>query len=170
MSSGGGISETAPEAPPKRQRSRRAKIITWTAVAIAVALVASVIGVVVAVRLQLSGITHIKRIDVAHRPPKYTNALNILVLGSDTRSGHNAAIGGRTGCNCSDTIMIAHVSPGRRSATVVSIPRDTVVPYYSCAPWRGLPGQQANPFAYERINAALAAGGPECVRETVEQQ
>src|SRR5215472_17616427 len=158
MSSGGGISETAPEAPPKRQRSRRAKIITWTAVAMAVALVASVIGVVVAVRLQLSGITHIKRIDVAHRPPKYTNALNILLIGSDTRSGHNAAIGGRTGCNCSDTIMVAHISPGRKSATVLSIPRDTVVPTYACAAVDGRPGQAANPYALERINATLAYG------------
>jgi LCP family protein required for cell wall assembly len=44
------------------------------------------------------------------------------------------------------------------------------VPLYACWPWRGLPGQQADPYAVERINATLAAGGPECVRETVEQQ
>ena len=123
-----------------------------------------------AVHEQLSGITHIKRIDAAHSPPKYTNALNILLLGSDSRSGHNAAIGGRVGCDCSDTIMIAHISPGRQSATVISIPRDTVVPYYACAPGTDCPGSRPDPYAYERINATLAAGGPECVRETVEQQ
>jgi len=134
------------------------------------ALIASAISIVVALRLDISGITHIKRIDTAGQPRKYTNALNVLLLGSDTRTGRNAAIGGQGGCDCSDTIMVAHISPGRQSATVLSIPRDTVVPYYKCAPWRGLPGQDANPYAFERINATLAAGGPECVRETVEQQ
>jgi len=127
-------------------------------------------GVVVALHAKLSSITHIAKIDVRHRPPKYTTALNILLLGSDTRTGHNAAIGGRIGCDCSDTIMVAHISPGRNRAVVLSIPRDTVVPYYTCSAWHGLPGQQADPYAFERINATLAAGGPECVRETVEQQ
>src|SRR5258708_19209786 len=66
--------------------------------------------------------------------------------------------------------MVAHVSPGRGNITVVSIPRDTVVPLYACSPWNGLPGQVADPYSVERINATLAAGGPECVRATVEQQ
>ncbi|HEX9032011.1 MAG TPA: LCP family protein [Streptosporangiaceae bacterium] len=153
-----------------RLRSRRARIIGWISVAVVAILVAVPLGVYAVVSMQLSSITHIVRIDGHNRPHRYSNALNILLLGSDSRTGANAAIGGQNGCNCSDTIMLAHISPGRRSVTVISIPRDTVVPYYQCAPWRGLPGQQANPYAYERINATLAAGGPECVRETVEQQ
>ena len=134
-----------------------------------VIVVLGAIGVAVAVHAQLSGITHIKKIDVQHRPPKYTNALNILLIGSD-RGSARTGVGGRAGCDCSDTLMIAHISPGRQSVTVISIPRDTVVPYYACAPTDGLPGQQADLYAEERINATLANGGPECVRETVEQQ
>ena len=137
--------------------------------AVAVVLVATGLGLFVAVRAQISGIKHIKRIDTAHSPPKYTNALNILLLGSDTRT-NQGGVGGRAGCNCSDTIMVAHISPGHKRVIVVSIPRDTVVPLYACSPWEGLPGQQADPYAAERINATLANGGPECVRETVEQQ
>ena len=154
----------------KRERSRRTKIIRWTSIAIAAVLVAGTLSAYIVVRLKLDGITHIARIDAAHRPPRYNNALNILLLGSDNRHGHNGSIGGRNGCNCSDTIMLAHISPGRGKVTVVSIPRDTVVPYYACSPTDGLPGQQADLYAVERINATLAAGGPECVRETVEQQ
>jgi LCP family protein required for cell wall assembly len=154
----------------KRARSRRTKIIRWTAIAIAAVLVAGTLSTYILLRLKLDGITHIAKIDAAHRPPRYNNALNILLLGSDNRHGHNGSIGGRNGCNCSDTIMLAHISPGRGKVTVVSIPRDTVVPFYACSPTDGLPGQQANPYAVERINATLAAGGPECVRETVEQQ
>jgi LCP family protein required for cell wall assembly len=154
----------------KPTRSRRAKIIRWTSIAVAAVLVAGTLSAYVVLKLRLDGITHIAKIDAGHRPPRYNNALNILLLGSDTRSGHNRSIGGRFGCDCSDTIMLAHISPGRGKVTVVSIPRDTVVPLYACSPWDGLPGQQADSYAVERINATLAAGGPECVRETVEQQ
>jgi LCP family protein required for cell wall assembly len=154
----------------KRMRSRRARIVRWTSIAVAAFLVAATLSAYVLIRLKLDGITHIAKIDANHRPPRYNNALNILLLGSDNRHGHNGTIGGRTGCNCSDTIMLAHISPGRGKVTVVSIPRDTMVPYYACSPWDGLPGQQADSYAVERINATLATGGPECVRETVEQQ
>ncbi len=153
-----------------RMRSRRAKIVGWTSIALVAILVVVTVGVFVAVRLELSGITHVSRIDARQRPPRYNDALNLLLLGSDTRTGRNAGIGGPNGCACSDTIMVAHISPGRGHVTVVSIPRDTVVPLYACSPWEGTPGQQADPYAAERINATLAAGGPECVRETVEQQ
>lgn len=154
----------------KRTRSRWTRVLAWVGVAMAVVLVAVTLTVYVAVRRQLSHISHVKQIDVHNRPHRYTNALNILLLGSDTRSGANAGIGGWKGCNCSDTIMLAHISPGRGRVTVVSIPRDTMVPFYACDPWRKTPGQTANPNAMERINATLAHGGPECVRETVEQQ
>jgi LCP family protein required for cell wall assembly len=153
-----------------RFRSRRAKIAGWTSIAIVGVLVVSAIGAYAALRAQMSGITHMKRIDVKQRPQRYTNALNLLLLGSDTRSGANRGIGGWAGCNCSDTIMVAHISPGHKDVTVLSIPRDTVVPLYACSPWRGTPGQHADKYAVERINATLAAGGPECVRETVERQ
>ncbi len=133
-------------------------------------LTIAVLGAYFTVRAKLDSIGRIVMADTKHRPHKYDNALNVLLLGSDTRSGHNAAIGGKIGCKCSDTIMIAHISPGRGRVTVLSIPRDTVVPYYACDPVQGTPGQQANPSAFERINATLEAGGPECVRTTVEQQ
>jgi LCP family protein required for cell wall assembly len=152
-----------------RMRSRRAKIVGWIAICLASILVVAAAGVVVAIRLELGGITHVPRIDAGHRPPQYTNALNLLLLGADTRSGPHS-IGGPIGCNCSDTILLAHISPGHHTVVVVSIPRDTVVPLYTCSPWKGTPGQQADPYALERINATLAAGGPECVRETLEQQ
>ena len=153
-----------------RMGSRRARILAWTSIALIAILLVVTGGIYAAVKLELSGITRVARIDAQQRPPQYTDALNLLLLGSDTRTGRNGRIGGHTGCNCSDTIMLAHISPGRGGVTVVSIPRDTVVPLYACSPWDGLPGQPADPYALERINATLAAGGPECVRETVERQ
>ncbi len=133
-------------------------------------LVAGVLGVYFDVRSKLDDIGRIQIADTAHRPPRYTDAVNLLLLGSDSRSGRNARIGGRIGCDCSDTIMIAHISPGRGRVTVLSVPRDTMVPLYTCAATQGTPGQQADPNAVERINQTLEAGGPECVRTTIEQQ
>src|ERR1022692_1013508 len=153
-----------------KESGRTKKILAWTAASMAAVLVVAGAGLYIAVTSRLDRITHIPVTDTAHRPPRYNNALNILLLGSDSRVGGNAAIGGAVGCNCSDTILLAHFSPGRKKVTVLSIPRDTMVPLYACAAGTGLPGQQADPAAFERINATLQAGGPECVRETVEQQ
>ena len=135
-------------------------------------LVATAVTGYLMARHTLDRIGHIQKIDNAHRPHRYTNALNILLLGSDTRTGQNASLGGHgvSGCNCSDTIMLVHISPGRGKAVVLSIPRDTMVPVYRCAPVNGQPGQTENMYALEQINWTLEYGGPECVRTTVEQR
>jgi anionic cell wall polymer biosynthesis LytR-Cps2A-Psr (LCP) family protein len=151
-------------------RSRRSRLLRWTTIALTVVLTAGALGLYFTVRAKLDSIGHIVMADRYHRPPSYNNALNILLLGSDTRSGHNRVIGGKVGCNCSDTVMVAHISPGRHEVTVLSIPRDTMVPLYKCDAVQGTPGQAADLSARERINATLEAGGPECVRTTVEQQ
>jgi LCP family protein required for cell wall assembly len=150
--------------------SRRSRILAWTSIGLSVVLVIGVLGVYFDVRAKLDSIGRIAIADDSHRPPRYTDAVNILLLGSDSRTGGNARIGGRVGCDCSDTIMLAHISPGRGKVTVLSIPRDTMVPQYACTAVQGTPGQPSDPSVYERINATLEAGGPECVRTTVEQQ
>jgi LCP family protein required for cell wall assembly len=67
--------------------------------------------------------------------------------------------------------MILHISPGRHHATVLSIPRDSMVPTVACpAAAPGAPGQQAAPGQTERINATFANGGPGCLWKTVEQE
>jgi LCP family protein required for cell wall assembly len=151
-----------------RRPSKR--LLGWASIIMTVVVTAAVLGLYFTVRAKLDSIHHIQIADTHHRPPSYNNALNLLLLGSDSRSGHNRAIGGSGGCKCSDTIMVAHISPGRHLVTVMSIPRDTMVPLYKCDPVQGTPGQAADPAAVERINATLEAGGPECVRTTVEQQ
>ncbi|PNG18927.1 transcriptional regulator, partial [Streptomyces cahuitamycinicus] len=62
-------------------------------------------------------------------PALPSEALNILVLGSDSRSGReNRRLGGGDSSGArSDTAMVVHLDAGRTSATVVSIPRDTLV-------------------------------------------
>jgi LCP family protein required for cell wall assembly len=121
----------------------------------------------------------IKRVPLTHlgtRPPQYsTDSMNVLIYGSDSRAGltpHQQYIlhTGHVSGNNTDTIMLVHISPGHHGVTVLSIPRDTMVPMYECDSGPGYPGQQANPNQYVMINSLLATGGPSCLFKTVEQQ
>jgi len=123
-------------------------------------------------RDDVNSIHQIKITGLGNRPPKYTNALNILLIGSDTRKGANKQFGRSLvdGGQRSDTIILLHISPGRKGAVVISFPRDTVVPTLACpAQGTGTPGQVADPTALERINSTFANGGPSCLYKTVEQ-
>ena len=64
--------------------------------------------------------------------------------------------------------MLLHISPGHHEVTVVSIPRETMVPVLACPASDGTTGQQADPGQLELINAALDFGGPACTWKTFE--
>ncbi|KMS77740.1 transcriptional regulator [Streptomyces leeuwenhoekii] len=99
--------------------------------------------------------------------PLPSGPLNILVLGSDSRSGaENRELGGGDSEGArSDTAMIVHLDAGRTGATVVSIPRDTLVTRPSCP----LPTGGATPEARNAMfNSAYAVGGPVCAVKTAE--
>jgi LCP family protein required for cell wall assembly len=117
----------------------------------------------------------IGRIDVSadlkgKLPPIDPNAMNLLLIGSDSRSGANAKIGGSAGIDGarSDTVMVLHIAPGARKVDVLSFPRDSVVPILACAPEAGTSGQTAQPGQVEQINSTFAYGGPGCLWKTIE--
>jgi len=166
---------------PRLLRRRRARggrysltqrVIAWTSVFLVVVLVAGALTLYVKYR-DIWG--RIKRVDVAQdlklgpRPPKYGTALNILLIGSDSRAGKNAKFGYAVQGQRSDTVMLLHISPGRKRATVISFPRDSVVPVLRCPAEPGTVGQQAAPGQIEQINSTFAYGGPGCLWKTVEQ-
>jgi LCP family protein required for cell wall assembly len=93
-------------------------------------------------------------------------SLDILVLGSDSRSGANRAYGRDEGAARSDTAMVVHLHEGRTKASVVSIPRDTLITRPECARRDG----GSEPAAYRAMfNTAYEVGGPACAVKTVEQ-
>ncbi|MFH9088115.1 LCP family protein [Streptomyces sp. NPDC017673] len=102
------------------------------------------------------------------RPSKVDNGSeNILVLGSDTRSGKNKKLGGGTddGSARSDTAMIIHVYEGHKKASVVSIPRDTLVDRPRCTDTKGTTHPAASGVMF---NEAYSTGGAACAVKTVE--
>ena len=173
------VDDTARSTPHRRRRQpegRRTRYslgqraAAWTSVAVVAVLVA---GALVAYAKYRSYWDSIQRVDVAglvgRQPPKLNNAENILLIGSDTRV-HQRGIGGSQGLTPgqrSDTLMLLHISPGHHRITVVSIPRETMVPILSCAASDGTTGQQAEP-GQELINAPLNFGGPACTWKTFE--
>lgn len=95
---------------------------------------------------------------------------NILVVGIDSRTGLSAAekrrlhVGGK-GCNCTDVMMLVHLSENRRRASIVSIPRDSYVQYADMT----APPADPGPARLGKVNGAFALGaGPLTVR-TVEK-
>jgi LCP family protein required for cell wall assembly len=149
-------------------------IVAWVSGAVVVALVATLLLGYARYREIWDGIHHDAVTGLGSRPPKYNDAMNILVFGSDTRAGltpREQAIlhVGKQGCGCSDTIMVVHISPGHHGVVVLNIPRDTMVPMYACTPGPGQTGQAADPTGYVQINETLSKGGPSCLYKTVEQ-
>jgi LCP family protein required for cell wall assembly len=157
-------------------RRRRWWILGSVSVVLVCSVVATLLVGYVKYRKVVGEVHHVAVTDLGKRPPVYsTSSENILLVGDDSRSGldHHQQVLLHTGndvADNTDTIMLLHISPGRHELTVMSLPRDTMVPYYQCNSGGGYAGQQADPNAYERINAVLAQGGPSCLWKTVEQQ
>ncbi len=140
---------------------------------LAIVLAAGSVTVYMEYRAVWDSINHVNVSGDLHekRPPADPNAMNILLIGSDSRSGYNGKIGGSDGIGGarSDTVMLLHVAPGAHQIVVISIPRDSVVPILGCTPEAGAPGQTAQPGQVEQINSTFAYGGPGCLWEAVEQ-
>ncbi|MFC8510750.1 LCP family protein [Streptomyces sp. NPDC057411] len=96
--------------------------------------------------------------------------LNILLIGSDDRSDpKNVALGGgkddRDRPPLADVQMLLHVSADRKNASIVSIPRDTIVHIPKC---KGEDGKEYPATDTSPINETLARGGAGCTLTTWE--
>ena len=109
-------------------------------------------------------------------------AVNVLVLGIDSREGKNSDLGAGdsedVGGLRNDSTMVVHISADRTRLQVLSIPRDTLVDIPSC---RHADGSSSDPQTEVMFNTSMftgADGGSEasdvapgvaCVKATVEQ-
>ncbi|MFF4176313.1 LCP family protein [Streptomyces sp. NPDC001750] len=107
------------------------------------------------------------------RPPASTKGSNVLVIGSDARTGGNIALGGGDADDIgrSDTAFLLHTYADQKHAVAVSIPRDTLVDIPPCK----LPdGSWSAPQSGAMFNAAYSVGetpegNPACTQNTVEK-
>jgi LCP family protein required for cell wall assembly len=90
--------------------------------------------------------------------------INMLIVGSDTREDQGIDFGD-VESELADVIMLLHVSADRTNASVVSFPRDLLVPIPSC------PDPKGGSFAAmsrQMINSSIGYGGVACTHLTVQ--
>jgi LCP family protein required for cell wall assembly len=160
--------EEEPTSPPARRMSRTGKALLGTAVLLALVLSAGAVFAHVARDRVLGDVQRIPDvfapIDGSSRPQKSAgteNTVNFLLVGVDTRAEEQTT--GRDGDGAvfvpgrqrSDVIILVHLAADRRTATVVSIPRDS---------WVAVPGR-----GRDKINAAYSGGGGSLLVQTVER-
>jgi len=175
---GPGEPDYLPPSGPRRGRHRRGGRPRWLKVAGWIGAMLGILVVAVAgwgfyEYRKLSGNIH--RIDVlAPNDPaireaaKQRNAENFLLIGSDTRAGANSRYedtAGQVSGQRSDTTILAHLSPNRDKAILISIPRDSWVDVPAC---RKRDGSTSTPGA-NMFNSAFETGGPKCTVLTVQK-
>lgn len=156
---------------PGRPRRKKMSGLRKSLITVGVLLMVLIVGGIVAIQVITTRVLgDVERIpdvfstlDESARPDKPVGTektLNFLLVGVDTRADEQTTgtdgdgepfVAGR---QRSDVIMVVHVAADRKTASIVSIPRDSWVP---------IPGQGKN-----KINAAFSSGGGALLIRSVE--
>ena len=97
-------------------------------------------------------------------PAGIDGPINMLIVGSDTRQDQGIDFG-EVESELADVIMLLHISADRTNASVVSFPRDLLVPIPSC------PDPEGGSFgamSRQMINSSIGYGGVACTHLTVQ--
>ena len=152
-----------------RERRPGRRLLKWTAGIGALVLAVGCGGALYAYEHFNGNITAVKVQlgSEAERPQAAGDALNILVLGTDSREGLGSSYGDEGSAGHADTTFVFHLSKDRSNATVMSIPRDLMVPIPECqTAGKTIPGEDRAMF-----NTSLGQDGrdPGCTWKTVEK-
>ncbi|MET9698346.1 LCP family protein [Streptomyces sp. NPDC006529] len=174
MTDGAGIpgdtgAETGATPPPRRRR----RLLRWIGLGLVLLVLAgAATGWWVYRKLEgnikadTSAAAELRRYDRERPVHVVDGAQNILLIGSDSRSGkENAKYGHDRGTQRSDTAILLHLPADRRSATAVSLPRDLMTTVPSCLKPDGT--RTAEQLA--QFNWAFEWGGAGCTVRTVEK-
>lgn len=154
-----------PTAPPRPERMWRPWL--WSLLAAVMGGVVGVVTFLVGGYFKLTGNVRHEQVttqELGARPVKISKAMNVLIVGSDQRNGANAKYGAFEG-ERTDTIILAHISPKRDNAMLISFPRDSLVQLPACSPRKGVPGQHAH---VGMINESFNSGGIACTWKSIE--
>ncbi|WP_374105250.1 LCP family protein [Streptomyces sp. Tu10] len=156
----------------KPQKSRKKKALLWTGGVMAFVVVAGSAGAYALYQKFNGNIDAIDVGDAGSRNVVTDGPMNILIIGTDKRTGKgNEGYGDKGSEGHADTTILFHVSEDRTNATAMSIPRDlkTEIPECETKNEDGtttvVPGTPN-----ERFNTSLGQNGrdPGCTMRTVE--
>lgn len=159
--------QTGSPVPDGKSVSRGWRVLGWTSVALSGVLVAGSISAYGYARYIDSGIKRVEvDKDLLAQVPKLNEAVNILLLGSDSRKGDNAKYGRSLVDETprADTTILLHLSPGGEQAVGISFPRDLMVEIPACTQ---ADGTKSTPRT-DMINSAFTTGGGACTWRTIQ--
>ncbi|MFS4506368.1 LCP family protein [Clavibacter sp. Sh2141] len=139
--------------------------------AVSVAASASILGIVL---WDLSRTVASNTVDISSGqalPPSLggiDGGANILIVGSDSRAGQGDGYGAAEDvgtATLNDVTMLLHISEDSTRATVVSFPRDMLVPIPAC---QGPDGTEYAASTRDQLNESLSRGGFDCTVRMVE--
>jgi LCP family protein required for cell wall assembly len=142
--------------------------------AVAAVALASTVSVVGIAAWDLSRTVSDNQVDISGGqalPPSLggiDGGANILIVGSDSRAGQGDGYGAEADvgtATLNDVTMLLHISEDSTRATVVSFPRDMLVPIPAC---EGPDGTQYPALPRAQLNESLSRGGFECTVRMVE--
>ncbi|MGN9836841.1 LCP family protein [Nonomuraea sp. H19] len=149
------------------------RVLAWVSIGVTSLMVAGALTGYTVYRDAFGNITQksVKEDIINPRPPD-TGALNVLLVGSDTRAGAgNAKYGQKlartadAGGKRTDTIILLHISPDRDKAQLISFPRDSMVQIPRC---KNEATKQEMAPRRDMINSAYNSGGIACTISTIE--
>ncbi|MEE1668192.1 LCP family protein [Streptomyces sp. WAC07094] len=169
----------APEEPPpgrrrgrtKPKKGKAKKVLLWTGGSMAFILIAVTGAGYLYLRHLEGNVTTTDVGSAAKNGFSKDEAFNILIIGTDKRTGKgNTGYGDTGSVGHADTNVLLHVSKDRTNATALSIPRDLIVDVPDCptkqpdGSTKVIPGTQG-----VRFNTSLGQDGrdPGCTMRTV---
>ncbi|WP_439812143.1 LCP family protein [Streptomyces sp. P9-2] len=167
------------EEPPAGRRGRRPakknakakKVLLWTSGTVAFLVLATGVGGYLYLEHLNDNITSVSDDGASTGGFKKDQAINILLIGTDKRTGSgNEGYGDKGSEGHADTTILLHVSKDRSNATALSIPRDLIVDIPDCPTEQEDGSQKVIPGETGvRFNTSLGQGGrtPSCTMRTV---
>ncbi|MGX1156582.1 LCP family protein required for cell wall assembly [Streptomyces albogriseolus] len=167
------------EEPPAGRRGRRPakknqkarKVLLWGSGTVAFLVLAAGVGGYLYLEHLNDNITSVSDDGASTGGFKKDQAINILLIGTDKRTGAgNEGYGDKGSAGHADTTILLHVSKDRSNATALSIPRDLIVDIPDCPTQQEDGSEKVIPGSVgARFNTSLGQGGrtPSCTMRTV---
>ncbi|MFC8394435.1 LCP family protein [Streptomyces sp. NPDC057238] len=170
---------TPPEEPapgrrgrrPAKKKSRGKRILLWTGGTMAFVVLATAVGGYLYLEHLNDNIQSLPDDGAGTGGFQKDKAINILLIGTDKRTGDgNDGYGDAGSAGHADTTILLHVSKDRSNATALSIPRDLIVDIPDCPTTQEDGTEKVIPGSTGvRFNTSLGQDGrtPSCTMRTV---
>ncbi|MFJ2816795.1 LCP family protein [Streptomyces sp. NPDC087294] len=155
------------------KKSKAKKVLLWTGGSMALVLVVAAVGGYLYIEHLNDNITAVSDDGAGTGGFSKDKAINILLIGTDKRTGSgNEGYGDSGSVGHADTTILLHVSKDRSNATALSIPRDLIVDVPDCPTTQADGSTKVIPGDSDvRFNTSLGQDDrtPSCTMRTVEE-